>query len=109
MIEKHKEIKKKILENYCQAKRSSIVAELRVRLGDDVIIQLLDNFSGRLIYLPEKSSLRRAALPMLVKAELKGLVSGSDLFKEKVRELAKFYKLTQKAITKINKKGIFVR
>lgn len=109
MTKKERIIKEKILENYCRVKPHSIVAEVQQKLGDDVIIKLLNNFSGRLIYLPSKSSLKRAALPMLVKAELKGLVPGSDLFKAKVKILSKFYKLTQKAIKQINRKGIFLR
>lgn len=109
MLEREKIIKKKILDEYCQAKPGSIVAEIRTNLGDDLIIQLLDNFSGRLIYLPEKSSMRRAALPMLIREELRGLEPGTSEFKAKVRNLSEYYKLTQKAIIKINKKGIFTR
>jgi len=109
MKESEKMIKKKILDEYCQAKRGSIVAEIRTKLGDDLIIKLIDNFSGRLIYLPEKSSMRRAVLPMLIRAELQGLGPGSSEFKTKVKALAKFYKLTQKSIKQINRKGIFVR
>jgi len=109
MLESEKILKKKILDEYCQAKPGSIVAEIRTKLGDDVIIELLDSFSGRLIYLPEKSSMRRAALPMLIIEELKGLEPGSDEFKIKVRNLSEVYKLTQKAIKRINKKGIFTR
>ena len=109
MKEKHKEIKKIILENYCQMKRGLILAELRTKLDDDVIIQLLDDFSGRLIYIPTKSSLRRAALPMLIEQELKGIEPGSSEFKIKVKNLSQFYKLTQKAIKTINRKGIYTR
>ena len=109
MVKSEKIIKKKILENYCHVKPGSIVAELRVKLGDDATIQLLYDFSGRLIYMPNKSSLRRATLPMLIIEELKGLEPGSDEFKIKVRNLSEVYKLTQKAIKRINKKGIFTR
>lgn len=109
MVKSEKIIKKKLLENYCQAKRSSILAELRVKLGDDLTIALLDNFSGRLIYIPNKSSLRRAALPMLIKEELRGFDPGTSKFKTKVKALAEFYKITQKAVKKINQKGIYTR
>lgn len=109
MIKSEKILKKKILENYCQAKRSSILAELRVKLGDDLTIALLDNFSGRLIYLPNKSSLRRAALPMLIKEELKGFEPGTSEFKAKIKNLSEYYKLTQKAVKKINRKGVYSR
>lgn len=109
MKEREKILKKGILESYCRVKPSSIVEELRMKLGDDVTIQLLDYFSGRAIYLPEKSSLRRAVQPMLIRQELKGFESGSDLFKIKVKNLSKYYKLTQKAVIKINKRGIFAR
>ncbi len=109
MKEQERAIKQKILENYCHGKRGSIVAELRAKLGDDVTIQLLDNFSGRLIYVPDKSSLRRASVPMLIKEELKGLEPGSPEFKIKIRNLSKFYKLTQKSIKAINKMGIYSR
>lgn len=109
MIEKHKAIKKRILECYCQAKRDSIVEEIRVKLGDDLIIKLIDDFSGRLIYIPNKSSLRRASLPMLVRSELRGVEPNSSEFKAKVKTLAEYYKLTQKAVKQINRKGIFTR
>ena len=109
MSNKEKIVKKQILESYCQIKRGSILTELRTKLGDDLIIQLLDTFSGRLIYLPNKSSLKRAALPMLVRAELQGLEPSSDKFRAKVKVLAGYYKLTQKAVRRINKKGIFSR
>lgn len=109
MLEKEKIIKKKILDEYCQAKRGSIVEELRMKLGDDVTIKLVDNFSGRLLFIPSKSSFRRAALPMLIKEELKGVEPGSDEFKTKVKNLSEYYKLTQKAIKVINKKGSYTR
>lgn len=109
MKESEKVIKKKILECYCYAKRGSIVEEIREKLGDDLIIRLLDDFSGRLIYMPNKSSLRRAALPMLIRAELQGLEPGSDEFKTKVKVLAEFYKITQKAVKQINKTGKYTR
>lgn len=109
MKESEKAIKTKILVEYCQAKSSSIVAEIRMKLGDDVIIQLLDNFSGRLIYLPNKSSLKRAILPMLIKERLRGLKPGSGVFKAQVGILSKYYKMTQKAILKMNQKGVYSR
>jgi len=109
MQKSEKAIKQKILENYCQSKPASIVAEIRTKLGDDVIIKLLDDFSGRLIYLPNKSSLKRAALPWLIKERLRGLKPGSVPFKAQVGILSDVYKLTQKAIIKINKEGIFTR
>lgn len=109
MKESEKVIKKKILECYCHAKRGSIVEEIREKLGDDLIIRLLDDFSGRLIYMPNKSSLRRAALPMLIIEELRGLEPGSSEFKAKVKILSEYYKLTQKAIKQINKKGLYTR
>lgn len=109
MEESEKAIKQKILDEYCQAKSGSIVTEIRTKLGDDVIIQLLDSFSGRLIYLPNKSSLKRAALPWLIKERLRGLNPGSGVFKAQVRILSDVYKLTQKSIMKINKEGSFTR
>jgi len=109
MLESEKIVKKGILENYCQAKHGSILTELREKLGDDVTIKLIEDFSGRLIYIPSKSSLKRTASPMLIRAELKGFEPGSDEFKAKVKMLADYYKLTQKAIKKINKRGIFER
>ena len=109
MKESEKILKKRILDEYCQAKRGSIVAEIRLRLGDDLIIQLLDNFSGRQIYLPEKSSMRRAVLPMLIKDRLRGLKPGSGVFKAEVSILSDIYKLTQKAIKQINRKGSYTR
>ena len=109
MQESGKVIKKKILDEYCQEKPGSIVAEIRTKLGDEVIIQLLDNFSGRLLYLPNKSSLKRAILPMLIKERLRGLKPGSGLFKAQVGILSEYYKLTQKAVMKINKKGVYSR
>jgi len=109
MQEREKAIKQKILESYCQAKRGSILTELRDKVGDDLVIELVDNFSGRLIYIPNKSSLKRAALPMLVRAELRGLESGSNEFKAKVKILSEYYKLTQKAVIKIDKEGVFLR
>ena len=109
VTESEKAIKKKILDEYCHAKRGSIVEEIRMKLGDELIIQLLDNFSGRLIYMPNKSSLRRAALPMLIKERLRGLEPGSGIFKAQVGILADVYKLTQKSIKAINKKGIYTR
>ena len=109
MKESEKAIKKKILDEYCQAKPGSIVAEIRTKLGDDVIIELLDKFSGRLIYLPNKSSLKRAALPWLIKERLRGLKPGSGVFKAQVGILSDVYKLTQKAVIKINKDGVFTR
>jgi len=109
MKESEKAIKKKILDEYCHANPGSIVAEIRTNLGDYLIIQLLDNFPGRLIYLPEKSSLRRAGLPMLIKEELRGLEPGSSEFKTKVKNLSEYYKLTQKAIKAINRKGSYTR
>ena len=109
MNEREKILKKKILENYCQMKRGSIVSELRVKLGDDLTIALLDNFSGRLLFIPNKSSLRRSALPMLIEQELKGVEPNSPKFKAKVKVLAEFYKITQKAVKKINQKGIYTR
>lgn len=109
MQEREKAVKKEILENYCNAKPGSIVAEIRMKLGDDLVIQLLANFSGRLIYLPNKSSLRRASLPMLIKNRLRGLKSGTAVFKAQVGILSDVYKLTQKAIIKINKEGCYTR
>jgi len=109
MKENEKAIKTKILENYCQAKPGSIVAEIRTKLEDDVVIQLLDTFSGRLIYLPNKSSLKRAALPWLIKERLRGLKPGSGVFIAQVGMLSKYYKMTKKAIMKINKEGIYSR
>lgn len=109
MKESEKAIKKKILESYCQAKRGSILTELRAKLGDELVIRLLDDFSGKLIYFPNKSSFRRAQMPMLIRAELQGLEPDSDKFKARVKSLSEYYKLTQKAIIKINKKGIFAR
>ena len=109
MKETEKVIKKEILENYCNAKRGSIVEELRMKLGDDLIIKLIDDFSGRLIYIPNKTSLRRASLPMLIKAELKGIEPSSPEFKSKVKVLAEYYKLTQKSIKQINRKGVYSR
>ena len=109
MIEKHKEIKKKILDEYCRAKPGSVVAEIRTKLGDDLIIQLLDTFCGRLIYLPTRSSLKRATLPMLITERLRPLKPGSGVFKAQVGILSDVYKLTQKAVIKINKEGVFTR
>lgn len=109
MIESEKVVKKKILENYCKMKHGSVLAELRENLGDDVTIKIVDNFSGRLLFVPNKSSLRRATMPMLIIEELRGLEPDSDLFKIKVKNLSEYYKLTQKAIMKINKRGIFTR
>jgi len=109
MLESEKMLKKGILENYCQAKRGSILIELREKLGDDVTIKLIKDFSGRLIYIPNKSSMRRVELPTIIRVELQGVEPDSDEFKAKVKELAELYKLTQKAIKRINKKGIFTR
>jgi len=109
MKESEKAIKQKILDEYCRARPASIVAEIRTKLGDDLIIQLLDRFSGRLLYLPNKSSLKRASLPWLIKERLRGLKPGSGVFKAQVRILSDVYKLTQKSIIKINKEGIFTR
>ena len=109
MKESEKDIRQKILDEYCQSKRGSIVEQIQEKLGDDATIKLLDDFSGRLLYLPNKSSLRRAALPMLIRRDLQGLEPGSDKFKARVKNMSDFYKLTQKAVIKINKKGIFLR
>lgn len=109
MQESEKAVKKEILENYCLAKPSSIVAEIRARLGDEAIIQLLAHFSGRLLYIPNKSSLRRATLPMLIKERLRGLKPGSVPFKAQVGILSDVYKLTKKTIIKIDKEGVFTR
>lgn len=109
MKESEKVIKEKILDEYCRSKPGSIVAEIRARLGDEAIIQLLDKFSGRLIYIPNKSSMKRAVLPLLIRAELKGLDPGSNEFRARVKNLSDVYKLTQKAIIKINKEGVFSR
>lgn len=109
MKESENAIKAKILESYCQAKRSSIVVELRVKLGDTATIRLVDDFAGRPIYIPSKSSLRRAAMPMLIRAELQGLEPKSKEFALKVRELARFYKITKKVIKQINRKGVYSR
>ena len=109
MNEREKAIKQKILDEYCQAKPGSIVAEIRTKLGDDLTIALLDNFSGRLFFIPNKSSLRRSALPMLIEQELKGVEPNSPKFKAKIKVLAEYYKLTQKAIKQINRKGVYSR
>jgi len=109
MIESEKAIKKKILENFCQTKHGSVLAELREKLGDDVTIKIVDNFSGRLLFIPNKSSLRRATMPMLIIEELRGLEPDSDLFKIKVKNLSEYYKMTQKAIKQMNQKGVYSR
>lgn len=109
MQESEKAVKKTILDEYCRAKPGSVVAEIRIKLGDDLIIQLLDTFSGRLIYLPTRSSLKRATLPMLITERLRGLKPDSVPFKAQVGILSDVYKLTQKAIIKINKTGRYTR
>jgi len=109
MQEREKIIKKEILKNYCQMKRGSVLTELRAKLGDDATIKLIDNFSGKIIYIPNESSLGRATMPMLIRAELHALNPKSDEFKSAVRQLAEFYKTTQKAIVKMNKSGVYSR
>ena len=103
------EIKKKVLANYCSAKPDSKLALILDKLGIEVAIQLVDLFQGQALSLPSRSSLQRAALPLIIREDLDGLKSESEPFKMKVKNLSKFYKVTKKAIIKMNETGKYQR
>lgn len=103
------EIKKKVVANYCFAKPDSKLATIVDKLGIEVAIQLVDLFQGEALSLPSRSSLQRAALPLIIREDLYGLKSESELFKMKVKNLSRFYKVTKRAIIEMNKKGVFTR
>lgn len=107
--EDKEEIKKKVLVNYCFAKPDSKLALIAEKLGIEVAIQLVDLFQGQVVGLPSRSSLQRAALPLIIREDLYGLEPESDPFKMKVKSLSNFYRLTKRAIIEMNKKGIFTR
>ena len=107
--EDKEEIKKKILANYCFTKPDSKLALIVDKIGIEVAIQLVDLFQGRAVSLPSRSSLQRAALPLIIREDLDGLEPESKLFKSKVKSLSKFYKVTKKAIIEMNKSGKYTR
>ncbi len=109
MTEKEKIIKKQILRNYARAKPTSIVPEIIKKLGLVTTVRIFDEFQGRHIYFPRNSSLKRAALPIIIKEELDKIEPGSNDFKSAVKQFADFYKTTQKAIIKMYKKGVYLR
>lgn len=107
--EDKEEIKKKVLASYCSAKPDSKLALIVDKIGIEVAIQLVDLFQGQALSLPSRSSLQRAALPLIIREDLYGLAPESDLFKSKVTNLSKFYKVTKNAVIEMNKKGVYTR
>lgn len=103
------EIKKKILANYCFAKPDSKLALILDRVGIEVAIQLVDLFQGQALSLPSRSSLQRAALPLIIREDLYGLKPESEIFESKVKNLSKFYKVTKSAIIAMNETGKYTR
>ncbi|MCK4825180.1 hypothetical protein KA005_56045, partial [bacterium] len=83
--EDKEEIKKKILANYCSAKPDSKLALILDKVGIEVAIQLVDLFQGQALSLPSRSSLQRAALPLIIREDLYGLKSESEPFKSKIK------------------------
>ncbi len=107
--EDKKEFKKKILSAYCFAKPDTKFSRLIDRLGLEVGIKLVDEFYGQLITVPSKNSLQRSALPRIIRDELEGLTPNSTEFKMEIKNLAKFYKLSKRAILEMNKTGKYTR
>ena len=107
--EDKEEIKKKVVANYCSAKPDSKLALILDKLGIEVAIQLVDLFQGQALSLPSRSSLQRAALPLIIRDDLEGLEPESDQFKMKVKNLSNFYRLTKRAIIEMNKSGKYTR
>lgn len=103
------EFKKQILEAYCFGKPSTIFAQLIRKLGIELGIILVDEFVGQVISIPTRNSLKRAALPKMIRDELEGLKAGSNEFKLRIKSLSKFYGLRKKAILKMKETGIYGR
>jgi len=107
--EDKEEVKKKILSAYYFAKPDTKFAQVIDKLGIDIGIKLVDEFWGQVIVIPTKNSLKRQALPQIIRDELEGLKPESDQFKLKVKNLSNFYMLPRRAILMMNKTGKYTR
>ena len=107
--ENKEEIKKKILSAYCFAKPDTKFAQVVDKVGIAVGIKLVDEFSGRVLTIPTRNSLQRAALPKIISDELDGLKPEHEEFKRKVKSLSDFYRLPKRAILMMNKTGKYTR
>jgi len=107
--EDQEEIKKKILSGYCFAKPDTKFAQVVDKVGIEVGIKLVDEFWGQVIAVPSKNSLQRSALPKIICDGLEGLKPKSDQYKMEIKNLAKFYQLSKRAIIKMKETGIYTR
>ncbi len=107
--EDKKEFKKKILSAYCFAKPDTQFSRLIDKLGLEAGIILVDEFCAQVIAVPSKNSLQRSALPRIIMDGLDGLKPNSNEFKMEIKNLAKFYQLSKRAILEMNESGKYTR
>jgi hypothetical protein len=93
-----------LIELYSRRTPRSLIARLASTLGAEATARLLQNFSGEILYVPQKSSFFRFAMPYIVRDELKGLKPRTAEFREKVDFLASAYGIDRQRIRSFLKK-----
>ena len=112
MIKKEKtlyEEQRTVLTNYCLACPISLLAKISDGGGEELAIEMMVSFQGKIVAFPTRNALRRLMIPVKIQKNLFLLLVGSDEFKKRVKQLSKTYKLPKRAIMEMNKTGKYTR
>jgi hypothetical protein len=83
-----------------------IISRLATEIGSVSTAELLKNFSGKLIYIPQRSAAFRMLLYLAGKEATRGLRAGSRKYKAALAEVADIYGVPRYRIIKILKKRV---
>ena len=107
--EDKQKLERDIVFDYCKAHPNSALARIDEEIGVDVAVRMMDLFQGTVISFPSRNALRRSVIPMMIQRYLFAVKVDSDVFKERVKQLSKTYKLSKRAIIEMNKTGKYTR